>query len=772
MINNLLGKIKVRKNNLKKKITDSWLFKKVDGYKKETVDNLRYTIFEADDMLVPREQPGRFKFTIIDEKFIITCMIFARGSFIYLMFYQDQLPYLMIFITPLFAGLGHLMVGKQASAKEIISSWLSSGFVFACGVFILITDVDSDLQKQGGHIVTVKILEWIDIPQITALFTVHIDSTNQVMIFVVTSVSWLVQLYTNSYMKHDPALMRFKGFLLLFTFFMITLVTADNLLQIFFGWEGVGICSYLLINFWYNRIQANKAAIKAVLVNRVGDSALAIGIFLMFAKTGQINIKTALAILTELVSSAGEETEQLVSSEVQFIALFIFIGCMGKSAQLLLHTWLPDAMEGPTPVSALLHAATMVTAGVYLLIQLSPLFEVTHLISPLIILIGGITAFQSAVVALQQNDLKRVIAFSTCSQLGYMIMACGFYSFDIALFHLYNHAFFKALLFLTAGIIIHALSNEQDIRKMGGLINFLPFSYTMILIGSLALAGFPFLSGYYSKELILEAALAVRNNPAFFGYILGVAAAGLTSFYSTRSIVLIFFGKPNLDRSIMNKIHDAPKGLLISVSILAILSITSGYFGQDFFVGLGKITFSDSMSSITNKNHFKMVDAENLSYYSKMIPLISAVSGALLAGVYYTYLKPNGYSPSFYDRDIVNPRSTESFYDATRFSSRRWFFDTIYNDIIFNTFAKWYLLYTTIEKGLFERIFISGLSSQLRNKSNTLKDLQQGNPYTYLTSILFGTISSLLLLISFSLGIYMPFVIVLIIVSIRVHLSE
>jgi NADH-quinone oxidoreductase subunit L len=701
-------------------------------------------------------------------------MIFARGSVLRGIYHGCYFPIILLLTLPFFTGISQIVSTKKTGrAMDMYETWLSSAILFACGMFTSLSNVG-----EGGYEATARMdaFEWMNLSGLSISFTVCVDSTNQVMIFVVTSVSWLVQLYAHTYMKHDPALVKFKGFLLLFTFFMLVLIVSDNLLQVFFGWEGVGICSYFLINFWYNRIQANKAAIKAVMVNRVGDTALAMGIFLLYCLTGEINIKSINAALIDILadnpiqcSSEGHVVPDLLHTEINFIVLLIFIGCMGKSAQIGLHTWLPDAMEGPTPVSALLHAATMVTAGIYLMIKLSFLFSIAKVILPIIVIVGATTAFHSASVALVQNDLKRVIAFSTCSQLGYMTLACGLGSFEGALYHLYNHAFFKALLFLTAGIIIHGLSNEQDIRKMGGLINFLPFSYIMMVIGSLALGGFPFLAGYYSKELILEQALVSRTIPAIYGYTLATAAAGLTSFYSARSIILIFFGKTNLDRVTMDKVHDAPKGMIVSVSILAFLSITSGYMSQDYFVGLGNFSFSDSISSITNKSHYNAVDAEFLSYRTKIIPVISSVCGFLAAILYYLYIRPRNFDID--TRIYYRLNQEPGFYAIHRFLSRRWFFDTIYNDIIFKIFNNLYTtFYESIEKGIYEQTAISGLSRQTRNKSNVLKNLQQGNPYTYLVSILFGTIASILILIGFTFGLYVPFIIALIIVSIRVHL--
>jgi len=388
---------------------------------------------------------------------------------------------------------------------------------------------------------------WIDVELLQVEFGGFFDSLTAIMLFVVTFISLLVHIYSCEYMKNDPHLQRFLAYLSLFTFFMIVLVTSNNFIQLFTGWEGVGICSYLLINFWFTRIQANKAAIKAVIVNRIGDTAFAIAIFLIFKSTGSVDFSTVFLLTTKLNNL-----------EINTICFFLFLGAMGKSAQIGLHTWLPDAMEGPTPVSALIHAATMVTAGVFLIVRCSFLFQEANLILPLMTIVGSLTTFFAATTALVQTDLKRVIAYSTCSQLGYMITACGLSAYNASIFHLSNHAFFKALLFLSAGSVIHAMNNEQDMRKMGGLINLLPFTYSMILIGSLALMGFPFLSGFYSKDVILETAYASYSISGHFAFWLGSLSALFTSFYSVRLIFLTFLNDVNSSKVIIQGVHDAP----------------------------------------------------------------------------------------------------------------------------------------------------------------------------------------------------------------------
>jgi NADH-ubiquinone oxidoreductase chain 5 len=381
-----------------------------------------------------------------------------------------------------------------------------------------------------GCFVYIKLSPWINSDILNIDWGFMFDSLTISMCVIVTFISLLVHLYSMEYMAHDPHLSRFMSYLSLFTFFMLILVTADNFIQMFVGWEGVGLCSYLLINFWFTRIQANKAAIKAMLINKVGDFCLLIAIFLIFVNYKALDYATVSALTPFFTDKT---LDFLNLNLLSVIGIFLFLGATSKSAQLGLHTWLPDAMEGPTPVSALIHAATMVTAGVFLIIRNSFIYEYIHNVLELITIIGALTALFASTAGLLQNDLKRVIAYSTCSQLGYMIFACGLSCYSVGFFHLSNHAFFKALLFLGAGSVIHAVSDEQDMRKMGSLKKVLPFTYSMIIIGSLALIGFPFLTGFYSKDLILEVAYGKFSVQGYFSYFLGTIGAFFTAFYST-----------------------------------------------------------------------------------------------------------------------------------------------------------------------------------------------------------------------------------------------
>ena len=417
-----------------------------------------------------------------------------------------------------------------------------------------------------------NMLSWFDLGLLHNSFTFHIDAITSSMLILVTSVSFLVHLFSISYMDGDPHLPRFMSYLSLFTFFMIILVTANNLIQLFIGWEGVGLCSYLLINFWYSRIQANKAAIKAMVINKIGDVGLLLGIIMLWFTSGSLSINTVIPL-------SGLIVHEQILNWVNFLLL---IGVIGKSAQIGLHMWLPDAMEGPTPVSALIHAATMVTAGVFLIIRVSPLFEKTPFILLLVILLGSLTAFLSATIGLVQSDLKKVIAYSTCSQLGYMVLICGFSHYDSGLFHLVNHGFFKALLFLSAGSVIHAVADEQDMRRMGHMKTYLPLSYSCVFIGSISLMGLPFLTGFYSKDLLIE--LLYFKHYLSFSLWLGLGAAFLTAFYSCRLIFLSFIARPQFNRNIIKVVHEGSLSLITPLIILTFCSVSAGFLFQNFLL--------------------------------------------------------------------------------------------------------------------------------------------------------------------------------------------
>jgi len=544
---------------------------------------------------------------------------------------------------------------------------------------------------------------------------------------VVTCVSTLVHLYSTEYMGGDPHLPRFMSYLSLFTFFMLILVTADNFLQMFVGWEGVGLCSYLLINFWFARLQANKAAIKAMLVNRVGDFGLALGIFAIFLTFKSIDYATVFAAAPSVIG----QTTTFFNFEVDtltLICLLLFVGAVGKSAQIGLHTWLPDAMEGPTPVSALIHAATMVTAGVFLLARCSPIFEYAPTALVVVTVMGAMTAFFAGTTGLLQNDLKRVIAYSTCSQLGYMVFACGLSGYSVGVFHLANHAFFKALLFLSAGSVIHAMGDEQDMRKMGGLVRVLPYTYAMFFIGSLALMGFPFLTGFYSKDVILEIAYAHYTLHGHFAHWLGTLAAFFTAFYSMRLLYLTFLAETNSYRQIMQHAHDAPFAMGFPLFVLSLGSMFIGYLTKDMIIGVGTDFWGNAL--FTHPNNLTMLEAEFIPHYIKLVPVVFSLTGAISAFILYM-----SYSNSLYELK-VSPMGRKMY----TFLNRKWFFDKVYNDYVTQNMLSfgYHTSYKLIDRGVFEFLGPLGLSRLVSKRGSGFASLQTGFLYHYAFVMLLG----------------------------------
>ena len=547
------------------------------------------------------------------------------------------------------------------------------------------------------------------------------------MLFVVTFISTLVHLYSTEYMSEDPHLPRFMSYLSLFTFFMLMLVTSNNFLQMFVGWEGVGLSSYLLINFWFTRIQANKAAIKAMLVNRVGDFFILCALFGILYLCGSLEY--------DVVFSTAPYMADLVFKELGYsfpvldmICIALFLGAMGKSAQLGLHTWLPDAMEGPTPVSALIHAATMVTAGVFLLARCSYLFELSPTALLFIQFVGSCTAIFAASTGLFQNDMKKVIAYSTCSQLGYMVFAAGLSNYDVSMFHLSNHAFFKALLFLAAGSVIHAVADEQDMRKMGGLKKLLPFSYSVVVIGSLALIGFPFLAGFYSKDIILEAAFAKNSVTSHFCFYLGTFAAFFTAFYSTRLLFLVFLAEPNGNKITTFGAHEPSWRMSLPLFLLAIFSITVGFFAKDIFIGFGSDFWDYSIFMLSQ--NYSLRDIEFISTVSKLTPLVFTLLGTFMAYYIYAFALGNVYSM----------KQTPFFQKVYNFLSRKWYFDRLYNEFITQSVLNYslYGLYINIDRGMLEKSGPSGSVSAVRSFTKELNVLQSGNVKDYLLLFLIG----------------------------------
>nr|YP_010127838.1 NADH dehydrogenase subunit 5 [Lessonia flavicans]QPP20365.1 NADH dehydrogenase subunit 5 [Lessonia flavicans] len=576
------------------------------------------------------------------------------------------------------------------------------------------------------------LMPWLDSDSFHVDWAFCFDSLTVVMLVVVTFISTLVHLYSTEYMGGDPHLPRFMSYLSLFTFFMLILVTADNFVQMFVGWEGVGLCSYLLINFWFTRIQANKAAIKAMLVNRVGDFGLALGIFCIFICFGAVDYATVFALAPQL-SAVSLTFLNIEFGALNLIGILLFVGAVGKSAQLGLHTWLPDAMEGPTPVSALIHAATMVTAGVFLLARCSPLLEYCPKALTVISIVGGMTAFFAATTALVQNDLKRVIAYSTCSQLGYMVFACGLSNYSVAVFHLGNHAFFKALLFLGAGSVIHAVGDEQDMRKMGGLRRLLPFTYALMVIGSLALMGMPFLTGFYSKDVILEIGYATYSNASHFAYWLGSLAAFCTAFYSIRLLSLCFLSEPNGSRSLLLSASEGGWAMGVVLGILALPSMFIGYLSRDLFIGLGTDFWGNALFCIPT--NLSIIDAEFMSTDIKIFPLCCSIIGG---GTSFILYKGYNYNLFLCKTSFLGRK----FY---LFLNRKWLFDKVYNEVITQQLLDfgYHFTYKSIDRGLIESLGPFGISNVLVDQVNKSRSWHSGYLYHYLiisvwSNLLFG----------------------------------
>ena len=623
--------------------------------------------------------------------------------------------YTLVVLLPLLGYFSGSFCGRFLGRGVIYTTTLSILNSFFLSL-ILFYDV-----IKNGVIYKTNLLSWITVDTLKIDWCFCFDSLTSIMLIVVTFISTLVHLYSIEYMKNDPHLTRFMSYLSLFTFFMLILITANNFLQMFVGWEGVGLSSYLLINFWFTRIQANKAAIKAMLINRIGDFFLLLSLFVIFFVFNTLDydiIFTIVPLFTEYTLAIDTFNICIID----LICLLLFLGAMGKSAQLGLHVWLPDAMEGPTPVSALIHAATMVTAGVFLIARCSFIFEFSPFVLNIITLVGATTAFFAATTGLFQNDIKRVIAYSTCSQLGYMIFACGLSSYEVGIFHLSNHAFFKALLFLAAGSIIHAVSDEQDMRKMGGLQKLLPFSYSAILIGSLALIGFPFLSGFYSKDVILEIAYSKFSIYGHYAYILGSLSAFFTAFYSTRLLHLVFLANPNGNRMNIINAHEGSWQLTLPLFLLIFCSILIGYLTQDFFIGFGTSFWGNSLLILPQ--NYSIINIEFIDLIYKLIPFFLTVIGSLSAYFLYT-------SSLFKFFKIKNNKTFKQFY---YFITKKWYFDKIYNEFLGQAILNkaYFFSYKIIDRGLIENVGPYSIINSLNFSSNKIRFLQSGNVFQYL----------------------------------------
>ena len=575
-----------------------------------------------------------------------------------------------------------------------------------------------------GNSARVVLFTWIDSGTFDVSWVIRIDTLTAVMLIVVNVVSALVHWYSIGYMAHDPGIPRFFAYLSLFTFAMLMLVTADNFLQLYFGWEGVGLCSYLLIGFWYDRPSANAAAIKAFVVNRVGDFGFALGIVAIFLVFNSISFDTVF----EAAPAMAGKTFNFLGGELDIltvITILLFLGAMGKSAQLGLHTWLPDAMEGPTPVSALIHAATMVTAGVFMVVRCSPLFEYAPFTLALVAIVGATTAIVTASIGLVQNDIKRVFAYSTCSQLGYMFFACGISAYPAAIFHLFTHAFFKALLFLGSGSVIHAVADEQDMRKMGGLYKLLPVTYALMWIGSLSLAGIPFFAGFYSKDVIIESAFAAVTGAGNYAFVLGVAVAAFTAFYSGRLMFMTFHGAARAGDEVMAHVHEAPKIMTIPNILLAVGAIFAGFFAVDAMVGEGTTFWGSSI--LVLPEHGALEAAHHVPVWVKLLPLVVALGGIALAWYFYV------------SRPDLPRRLAALHGEAYRFLLNKWYFDEIY-EFLFVRPAKLigYTLWRGVDGAVIDGFGPDGIAATVMNLARRASWLQTGYVYHYAFAMLIG----------------------------------
>lgn len=571
---------------------------------------------------------------------------------------------------------------------------------------------------------TTTIMTWFSSGALSVDWAIRIDPLAVVMMCVVTIVSSCVHLYSVGYMSHDKCKARFMSYLSLFSFAMMMLVTSDNLVQLFFGWEGVGVASYLLIGFWNHKDSANAASIKAFLVNRVGDFGLALGIFAAFFLFGTVQFD-------ELFAQAASSADTMMNffgyqiHAMTLVCLLLFMGAMGKSAQLGLHTWLPDAMEGPTPVSALIHAATMVTAGVFLVARLSPMFEFAPTALMVVTVVGGLTAFVAATIGMTQFDIKRVIAYSTMSQLGYMFFALGVSAYGAAIFHLMTHAFFKALLFLGAGSVIHAMSDEQDMRKMGGIWKKIPITYAMMWIGSLALAGVPFFAGYYSKDMILESAFADHSWFGNFAFWMGIAAAIMTAFYSARLLFMTFHGKPRASKKVMDHIHESPAVMLVPLFVLASGAILAGYVFYEKFVGHHQL-WGDSIFVLPEND--TVTAAHHVPYWVKKLPIAMGVIGLLMGWLLYNRFTS------------LPDKLSNAFKPLHALFFKKWYFDELYDAAFVKPASKLGTLFWASDRNLVDGLGPDGVAKRSLGVAGLLSRFQSGYVFQYAFVMMIGLI--------------------------------
>ncbi len=621
--------------------------------------------------------------------------------------------YLIATLAPLMGfllnGFFGNFLGKHLSGIVSVV-FMAASALSAWSIFAHV--LQGDLEKE-----MITLFTWMSVGNFNIAWQLYFDPLTATMVMVVTTVSFLVHLYSIGYMHHDKSVPRFMAYLSLFTFTMLMLVTSGNLIQLFFGWEGVGLASYLLIGFWHHKDSANAASMKAFIVNRVGDVGLALGIAALYLTFDTVEIAPILENLTTATALKFTFFNHEFA-RLEVIAFLLFIGAMGKSAQIGLHTWLPDAMEGPTPVSALIHAATMVTAGVFLVARLSPLFELAPYAKTFIVIIGATTALFAGTIALTQNDIKRVIAYSTCSQLGYMFFAAGLGAYNIAIFHLVTHAFFKALLFLGSGAVIHAMSDEQDMRRMGGIWRSIPATFILMWIGSLALAGIPFFSGFYSKDAILMAAWFAEGHTSQYAFVLGIGAAFLTALYSWRLLIMTFNGKTRAHEKVVSHIHEPGATMLIPLLLLAVGAIFSGYFFHDFF------TDSDFWKKAivvlpTETKHAPLLVHE--------LPLIAGTTGILLAFYF------------FFRRPYLPQTIAESFKEIYTFLLNKWFIDELYEKIFIKPTQKvGSFLWKKGDEQTIDGYGPNGVAEKIMRAANRMSQLQTGYVYHYALAFMMG----------------------------------
>ena len=627
-----------------------------------------------------------------------------------------EFEYLIIFL-PLIGSIISGFFGKFLGSRN--SEILTSLFVSISSIlsFLIFYKVFNESYTNN-----LDVLTWINSGTFNVNWSIKIDALSSVMLVVVTLVSSIVHIYSIGYMSHDPHKQRFMSYLSLFTFSMLMLVTSDNFLQLFFGWEGVGLCSYFLIGFWFKKESANAAAIKAFVVNRVGDFGFALGIFLIFYLFGTVNYTEVF----ELIPQSLEKELSFLGinfNAINLVCILLFIGAMGKSAQIFLHTWLPDAMEGPTPVSALIHAATMVTAGVFLVVRCSPIYEYSPLALNIITIVGMSTAFFAATVALAQDDIKKIIAYSTCSQLGYMFFAVGVGAYNVAMFHLFTHAFFKALLFLGSGSVIHSFKDEQNINLMGGVWKKLPYTWVLMIIGTLALTGFPFLSGFYSKDAIIEFAYLRGNTAGYFAAGIGIFTALLTSIYSWRLLFKTFHGNYNNKKLNISSMHESPMVMIIPLIILAIGAIFSGFLFKDLFIGI------ESSSNFWKNSIFFLEPLSHdhpPSWFVLLTPILVILSIPI---AYYIFIKNIKIS-----NNIVNGNLP-----LYNFLKNKWYFDELYDYLFVNPSKKIGLYFwKKIDSRFIDRFGPDGISALIKNISLLAVKFQNGFIYHYAFVMLLG----------------------------------